>query len=83
MATQNDKRIRGLLTKKPFTRVMPDSTDLGHLIDEPMETPVKHDRLRRKIVTQEQFLRELDPSGHAINDKTLYPASCSSSRTRR
>lgn len=73
MATQNDKRIRGLLTKKPFTRVMPDSTDLGHLIEEPMETPVKHDRLRRKIVTQEQFLRELDPAGHAINDRTLYP----------
>ena len=73
MATQNDKRIRGLLTKKPFTRVMPDSTELGHLIEEPMETPVKHDRLRRKIVTQEQFMRELDPAGHAINDRTLYP----------
>lgn len=73
MATQNDKRIRGLLTKKPFTRVMPDSTDLGCLTEEPMETPVKHDRLRRKIVTQEQFMRELDPSGHAINDHSLYP----------
>ena len=73
MATQNDKRIRELLTKKPFTRIMPDSTDLGHLIEEPMETPVKRDRLRRKIVTQEQFLRELDPAGHAINDRSLYP----------
>ncbi len=73
MATQNDKLIRGLLTKKPFTRVMPDHTDLGHLIEEPMETPVKHDKLRRKIVTQEQFLRELDPAGHAINDHSLYP----------
>lgn len=73
MATQNDKLIRGLLTKKPFTRIMPDSTDLGHLIEEPMETPVKRDRLRRKIVTQEQFLRELDPAGHAINDHSLYP----------
>lgn len=73
MATQNDKRIRGLLTKKPFTRIMPDSTDLGHLIEEPMETPVKRGRLRRKIVTQEQFLRELDPAGHAINDHSLYP----------
>ena len=52
---------------------MPDHTDLGHLIEEPMETPVKHDRLRRKIVTQEQFLRELDPAGHAINDHSLYP----------
>lgn len=73
MATQNDKLIRGLLTKKPFTRIMPDSTDLGHLIEEPMETPVKRDRLHRKIVTQEQFLRELDPAGHAINDHSLYP----------
>lgn len=73
MATQNDKLIRGLLTKKPFTRIMPDSTDLGHIIDEPTETPVKRDRLRRRIVTQEQFLRELDPAGHAINDHSLYP----------
>jgi len=73
MTTLNNKQIRGLLTKKPFTRVMPDSTDLGHLIEEPMETPVKRDRLHRKIVTQEQFLRELDPAGHAINDHSLYP----------
>jgi len=73
MATQNDKRIRGLLTKKPFTRVMPDSTDMGHLIEDPVEAPVNRDRLRRKIVTQEQFLRELDPAGHAINDHSLYP----------
>ena len=73
MTSQNDKRIRELLTKMPFTRVMPDSTDLGHLIDEPMEVPVKRDRLRRKIVSQEQFLRELDPAGHAINDHSLYP----------
>lgn len=73
MTAQNDKQIRELLTKMPFTRVMPDSTDLGHLIEEPTEVPVKRDRLRRKIVSQEQFLRELDPAGHAINDHSLYP----------
>ena len=73
MTVQNDKQIRELLTKMPFTRVMPDSTDLGHLIEEPTEVPVKRDRLRRKIVSQEQFLRELDPAGHAINDHSLYP----------
>ena len=74
MATAlNDKRIRELLTKKPFTRIMPDNNDKGYINEEPAEVPVKFDRLRRKIVTQEDFMRELDPAGHAINDKSLYP----------
>ena len=71
---QTNKRLRDLLTKKPFTRIMPDGHyEHGYVFDELKEVPVKQDRLRRKIVTQEDFLRELDPAGHLINDKELFP----------
>lgn len=67
-------RIKELLTKKPFTRVLPDGHyDHGYIIDEVSETTSASDRLLRKIVTQEDFMRELDPAGHLINDKEMFP----------
>ena len=70
--TQNE--LRGLLTKKPFTRVIPDGHyDHGYVWDAAQEIPVPTDRLKRKIVTQEDFMRELDPSGHLIYDRDLFP----------
>ena len=68
------QQLRELLTKKPFTRILPDGHyDHGYVWNETAEIPVTQDHLRRKIVTQEDFLRELDPSGHLIYDKDLYP----------
>ena len=71
---QTEKELRALLTKKPFTRVLPDSNSGRREIrgDIP-ETAIPQDRLHRYIVTQEDFLRELDPAGHLINDKSVYP----------
>ena len=71
---QTQKEIRELLTKKPFTRVLPDKNGGKREIrgDIPEESVVQ-DRLHRYIVTQEDFLRELDPAGHLINDKSVYP----------
>lgn len=70
----NKQQLRDLLTKKPFTRILPDGHyDHGYVLNEVSEMPVTQDRLRRKIVTQEDFLRELDPAGHLIYDKELYP----------
>jgi len=67
-------KLRELLTKRPFTRVMPDGHyDHGYVHDNDKEITAPYDRIRRKIVTQEDFLRELDPAGHLINDKELYP----------
>lgn len=69
-----NKELRGLLTKKPFTRVMPNGLyDHGYTFDTAPEMPMPHDMLKRKIVTQEDFMRELDPSGHIIYDKELFP----------
>lgn len=65
--------MRDLLTKKPFTRIMPDGHyQHGERFDEVVEEHVPTDHVRRKIVTQEDFLRELDPCGHLINDKEYY-----------
>lgn len=72
--TNQGEMLRDLLTKKPFTRIMPDGHyDHGYVMNEMQEMPPVRDSLRRKIVTQEDFLRELDPAGHLINDKELFP----------
>ena len=66
--------LRELLTKKPFTRVMPDGHyNHGERWSEITEESPIQDYLRRKIVTQEDFVRELDPCGHLINDREYYP----------
>lgn len=67
-------KVRDLLIKKPFVRIMPD----GHYAHGDRwrnitEEHVPADHLRRRIVTQEDFLRELDPCGHLINDREYYP----------
>lgn len=66
--------LRDLLTKKPFTRVMPDGHyDHGERWNDVSEESPVIDYLRRKIATQEDFARELDPCGHLINDREYYP----------
>lgn len=71
--TANVPAMRDLLTKKPFVRVMPDGHyQHGERYTEVIEEHVPLDRLRRKIVTQEDFMRELDPCGHLINDREYY-----------
>ncbi len=72
--SKNQFKLRDILTKKPFTRVLPDGHyDHGYVWNDVSEIAIPPDQLRRKIVTQEDFMRELDPAGHIINDKELYP----------
>ena len=75
MATSIDNnRVRDLLTKKPFTRIMPDGHySHGEIVGEPRDEHVPFDHLIRERRTQQDFLRELDPSGHLIFDKEYYP----------
>lgn len=71
---ENKKQLRDMLTKKPFTRILPDGQyDHGIIMNEMAECVPAYDNLHRKIVTQEDFLRELDPAGHPINNRQLYP----------
>ena len=73
MTATNSTNKRELLTKKPFFRINPQGevkiqqqiTDIG-------ERPPIIDKLVYDIVTQADFMRELDPNAHAINDKEIY-----------
>ena len=75
-AIQNKKFSRGLLTKRPFYRVCPDVPSESNRAGTPLrdlgEKIVVKDDLVYMEVTQADFRRELDPSSHAINDRTVY-----------
>ena len=67
-------KARDIKTKRVWRRIMPS----GYLAqprfsstDEPSLMPV--DNLTFMAVTQADFLREFYPSGHAINDPSVYP----------
>lgn len=66
---------RSLLVKKPFLRMT--SEGLGEHDTEitgsvGMENPY-YDKIVQRRVTQEDFLRELDPLGHLVYNKNYYP----------
>lgn len=66
-------KMRDILSKKPFTRIKPDGHySHGERFGDVMEEKPVYDYLHRKIVTQEDFARELDPYGHLINDREYY-----------
>ena len=66
-------KTRDIKTKKPWRKVRPDgynshgSSMLSQLTDTPF------DSINCDIVTQSDFIRELYPSGHSVNDPTIYP----------
>jgi hypothetical protein len=74
MDALNLKEIR---VKEPFKRVTPFGY-MGYMSGERITTdygktsPVE-DRVVYQIVTQADFLREYEPSGHRINDPLAYP----------
>lgn len=73
MAQQTTKK-RMLLAKKPFTRVMAEGHGKhGEIRGSVKETTLPKDTLVRIKVTQEDFLRELDPYAHLIYDRKYYP----------
>ena len=72
MATQGNL-LRGLLTKRPFYRTSPESLGIsGRALNNVAERSMTADKVFRIEVTQADFRRELDPSSHAINDRTVY-----------
>lgn len=73
MTTQKQKTPRGILTKKPFRRYLPGggipATGSFH---SQLEQVVDFDKLEYQVETQEDFMRQLDPNSHAINDPEIY-----------
>lgn len=62
-----------ILTRKPFSMVLPDGylKQRNYLQGQQVVEPI--DRLTMRVVTQADFLRQYYPSGHAINDPTIFP----------
>ena len=72
-AIQSKKFSRGLLTKRPFYRICPDVPERDDwALHDLGEKFIIKDNLVYMEVTQADFRRELDPSSHAINDRTVY-----------
>lgn len=69
----NTVSLRGILTKKPFRRILPGGgvPAIGSY-HSPLEQVVAFDKLEYQIETQEDFMRQLDPNSHAINDPDIY-----------
>lgn len=73
MTEQKVKTPRGLLTKKPFRRILPGggAPRIGSFHCQ-LEQQVPFDKLEYQEETQEDYLRQLDPNSHAINDPETY-----------
>ena len=69
-----ERHLRGLLTKKPFYRLLPDvpAKPDGTPLTSLGEKMVIRDKKAYQEVTQADFQRELDPASHAINDRNVY-----------
>ena len=70
----NKMKARDVKTKRPWRRIRPEgylSQSDFTMISEPGSMP--SDNPSFQTVTQADFMREFYPSGHAINDPSVYP----------
>lgn len=65
--------VKEILTKRPFTRVLPDGYMEGRTVKGTEKLSFYNDTLTYKIVSQSDFIREYEPSGHKINSPEYYP----------
>lgn len=77
MAIQIKDRLnfRDILTKEPFYEIMPKGLKRGSTFFYQGSKPAagQYDRLKMKVVSQADFLRQFYPSGHKIMDPAEYP----------
>lgn len=66
---------KGLLTKAPFKRMVPQSGYGGpaRLFRDDQDIPYDPGTCWYKLMTQADFLAEYEPTAHAINDPNVYP----------
>ena len=65
--------VREIRTKKPFRRATPVGYLSGNLITDESSSNAPDDKIVYQIISQADFLREFEPSGHRINDPAAYP----------
>lgn len=66
-------RTRDIKSKRPFRRIRPDGYISHGRFSSLGNAEMPSDVINFDIVTQADFLREFYPTGHAINDPTIYP----------
>ena len=66
-------RTRDIKSKRPFRRIRPDGYISHGRFSSLENAEMPSDVINFDIVTQADFLREFYPTGHAINDPTIYP----------
>ena len=64
---------REIKTKRPWKRIRPEGYMRSGWFSDGYEPLLTNDACMYTIVTQSDFLREYYPSGHVINDPTVYP----------
>lgn len=67
------KQLTEILTKKPFARVLPDGYHMGSKSSELESMNYFESDLEYQLISQADYIRELDPNGHMINDTSYYP----------
>jgi len=69
----NILNYKEILVREPFFEILPSGYKLHRTVKRGQRVVEPQDRPTMKVLTQADFLRMYYPSGHAINDPTLYP----------
>lgn len=70
----NELNFREILIRKPFLRPTPDGyMQHGKRINDAAPELMPDDNLTNEVYTEEDFIRELHPSSHAIYDHLKFP----------
>ena len=65
--------FKEILVRKPVYKVLPSDSNLKFETYQGVDISEPDDPLKLQVYTQSQMLREYYPSGHNINNPTLYP----------
>lgn len=66
-------KLKDVLVKKPFRRITAIGYHNGGLIKNGVDNDEPNDNAIYEIVTQTDFMREFEPTGHMINNPFIYP----------
>lgn len=69
----NVLNYKEILVREPFYEIKPSGYKVHRTVKRGQKVVEPIDRPTMQIITQADFLRMYYPSGHAINDPTLYP----------
>ena len=66
-------KTRDIKTRRPWRLIRPEGYYRHGAFNSENEPPMPADSIKSDIMTQADMLRQYYPSGHIINDPTIYP----------